>query len=62
MIEITKEEIRDNAPTVEETCMIDKSNFSNEQYKADIDNAYSCGYEKGKNERPKGDVQTLGLK
>ena len=43
-----------NAPTVEpeETCMVDKSNFSKEQYKADIDNAYNCGYEKGKNSRP----------
>ena len=27
--------------------MIDKSNFSQEQYKTDIDTAYQCGYEAG---------------
>ena len=43
-----------NAPTVETTCMVDKSNFSNGQYKTDIDTAYACGYEKGKNDRQKG--------
>lgn len=37
----------------EATCMVDKSNFSKEQYMADIDLAYGCGYEKGKNERLK---------
>lgn len=30
------------------TTEIEKSNFSMEQYKADIDTAYQCGYEQGK--------------
>ena len=52
-----------NAPTVEpeETCMVDKSNFSKEQYKADIDNAYNCGYEKGKNSRPQGEREFIKI-
>lgn len=45
----------DNAPTVEETVMVDKSNFSKEQYNADLQSAYDCGYERGKNERQKGE-------
>lgn len=48
-------EVIDNAPAVEETVMVDKSNFSKEQYNADLQSAYDCGYESGKNERPKGE-------
>ena len=33
---------------VEKTDMIDKSNFSQEQYKADLQSAYDCGFEAGK--------------
>ena len=32
------------------TNMIDKSNFSQEQYKADTDTAYQCGYEASKSD------------
>jgi len=35
---------------VETTTMIDKSNFSQEQYKADLQSAYDCGYEQAKND------------
>ena len=35
---------------VEKTDMIDKSNFSQEQYKADLQSAYDCGYEQAKND------------
>ena len=31
----------------EKTCNIEKSNFSKEQYKLDIDTAYECGYNAG---------------
>lgn len=45
----------EDAPAVEETVMVDKSNFSKEQYNADLQTAYDCGYERGKNERQKGE-------
>lgn len=35
---------------VETTQMIDKSNFSQEQYKADLQSAYDCGYAQAKND------------
>lgn len=35
---------------VEKTDMIDKSNFSQEQYKVDLQSAYDCGYEQAKND------------
>ena len=35
---------------VETTTMIDKSNFSQEQYKADLQSAYDCGYAQAKND------------
>ena len=49
------------------TQMIDKSNFSQEQYKADTDTAYQCGYEAGKNdnsvlENIKADIKNIGYK
>ena len=42
-----KEPIK-NDLAVEKTDMIDKSNFSQEQYKADLQSAYDCGFEAGK--------------
>ena len=35
---------------VETTQMIDKSNFSQEQYKSDLQSAYDCGYAQAKND------------
>ena len=49
-------EIEEQEPTtkndlaVEKTDMIDKSNFSQEQYKTDLQSAYDCGYEQAKND------------
>ena len=45
-----KEPTTKNNLGVEKTDMIDKSNFSQEQYKADLQSAYDCGYEQAKND------------
>ena len=37
----------DKLEKFETTSMIDKSNFSEEQYRLDIENAHSCGYQEG---------------
>ena len=39
-----------NDLAVEKTDMIDKSNFSQEQYKTDLQSAYDSGYEQAKND------------
>ena len=39
-----------NDLVVEKTDMIDKSNFSQEQYKTDLQSAYDCGYAQAKND------------
>lgn len=44
LVEIIKE--LDKAESAEPTCMIEKSNFSQEQYKTDLQSAYDCGYNK----------------
>ena len=50
----------DKLEKFETTSMIDKSNFSEEQYRLDIENAHSCGYQEGYDTATKlewGDVQ-----
>ena len=37
----------DKLEKFETTSMIDKSNFSEEQYRSDIENAHDCGYQEG---------------
>jgi len=45
-----KEPTTKNNLEMEKTDMIDKSDFSQEQYKADLQSAYDCGYERAKND------------
>lgn len=44
---------------LEPTTKIEESNFSQEQYKADLQSAYDCGVASVKQEQRKGDVETL---
>lgn len=41
---------------LEQTDKIEESNFSTEQYKADLQAAYDCGYAKALEQQPSGDV------
>ena len=49
-IALEQEPTTKNDLAVEKTDMIDKSNFSQEQYKTDLQSAYDCGYAQAKND------------